>query len=83
MLALRNRFPLLYDAIVRIEGFKSWRPADPARPRLPWWHAFKRSSRVHAFGLPPGSRVDGIRLPKGGVLLVSPLVGLWFTSRNR
>jgi len=78
-----ERFPLLYDAIVRIEGFKSWRPADPSRKHLPWWHTFKRSNRVHAYGLRKGTVVGGVRIGRDAVLLVAPRVGIWFQSRTR
>jgi len=80
---LKRRFARMYDAIVRVEGFKSWRPADPKKKHLPWWHTFKKSHRVHAFGLPKGTRVGGVRLSRGGALLVSPDVDVWFESRTR
>lgn len=80
----RKGFPLLYDAIVRIEGFKSWRPADPKKPHLPWWHVFPKLNRVHAIGLPKGTRIVGRRpLPHAGVLLLSPVCDIFFGSSTR
>jgi hypothetical protein len=89
----KKLFPLLYDAVVRIEAFKSWRKVKE-HPTKPWWHNFPGgfyrrifTPGVHAFGLRAGEKVVGRKgtytLKHDAVLLIAKDGGIFFGSDRR